>query len=96
MTLYTTEAECEDMQRLSVREVIETARAITGHSIPTVPGPRRPGDPATLVASSEKIRSELGWQPLYPDLDAIIESAWLWHQQNPLGYATQASRIHVA
>jgi UDP-glucose 4-epimerase len=71
----------------SVREVIDTARSITGHEIPTVTGPRRAGDPATLVASSEKIRRELGWQPRYPELAAILESAWAWHQRHPHGYA---------
>jgi UDP-glucose 4-epimerase len=80
----------------SVRDVIETARAITGHSIPAVPGPRRSGDPATLVASSERIRNDLGWQPLFPDLEEIIESAWLWHQQNPRGYSMQNSRIYAS
>ncbi len=69
----------------SVREVIETARRITGHPIPAKVGPRRPGDPATLVASSEKIRRELGWEPRYPTLDAIIETAWQWHRGHPRG-----------
>lgn len=71
----------------SVLEVIKTARAITGQAIPHVIGPRRAGDPATLIASSETIRRELGWQPQYPDLEAIIASAWQWHQSNPQGYA---------
>jgi UDP-glucose 4-epimerase len=70
----------------SVKEVIETARRITGHAIPAVVGPRRPGDPAILVASSEKIRRELGWQPRYPHLHEIIESAWRWHKAHPDGY----------
>ncbi|NOY97722.1 MAG: UDP-glucose 4-epimerase GalE [Chloroflexi bacterium] len=70
----------------SVREVIETARAVTGHPIPAVETPRRPGDPARLVASSEKIRRELGWQPEYPDLRDIIASAWEWHRTHPDGY----------
>ena len=73
-------------QGFSVREVIETARRITGHPIPAKVGPRRPGDPATLVASSEKIRRELGWEPRYPTLDAIIETAWQWHRRHPRGY----------
>ncbi len=60
----------------SVREVIECARRVTGHPIPEVMKPRRPGDPATLVASSEKIRSELGWRPEHPELDEIVRSAW--------------------
>ncbi len=70
----------------TVLEVIETARRITGHPIPHVVGPRRPGDPATLVASSERIRHELGWQPRYPSLEAIIGSAWEWHRTHPRGY----------
>ncbi|MHB8622305.1 MAG: UDP-glucose 4-epimerase GalE [Sulfuricaulis sp.] len=64
----------------SVQQVIELARQITGHSIPTVTGNRRPGDPAVLIADSSKIRHELGWQPRYEDLRAIIETAWVWHQ----------------
>jgi UDP-glucose 4-epimerase len=70
----------------SVREVIETAREVTGHPIPAVESPRRPGDPARLVASSEKIRNELGWQPQHPDLKDILESAWEWHKSHPKGY----------
>ncbi|MBK9167025.1 MAG: UDP-glucose 4-epimerase GalE [Bryobacterales bacterium] len=62
----------------SVREVIDAARRVTGHPIPASVHQRRPGDPATLVASSEKIRGELGWQPRHPGLDAIIGSAWEW------------------
>jgi UDP-glucose 4-epimerase len=70
----------------SVREVIETARQVTGRAIPTVEAPRRPGDAPRLVASSEKIRRELGWQPRFPDLRAIIASAWEWHRTHPHGY----------
>jgi UDP-glucose 4-epimerase len=69
-----------------VLQVIETARQITGHSIPHIIGPRRPGDPATLVASSERIRRELHWQPRYPSPEAIIGSAWEWHRAHPHGY----------
>jgi UDP-glucose 4-epimerase len=65
---------------LSVREVIELSRKITGKSIPAREADRRPGDPAVLVADSEKIRRELGWQPRYEDLENIIESAWRWHR----------------
>jgi len=65
----------------SVREVIESARRVTGHPIPVVEEPRRPGDPAVLIASSEKIGKELGWKPEYTELDAILKSAWEWHQQ---------------
>lgn len=70
----------------SVHEVIETAREVTGHPISAVESPRRPGDPARLVASSEKIRNELGWQPQHPDLKGILESAWEWHKNHPKGY----------
>jgi UDP-glucose 4-epimerase len=73
-------------QGFSVKQVIETARAVTGHPIPAVVGPPRAGDPATLVASSEKIRRELGWRPRYPSLREIVESAWQWHRANPRGY----------
>jgi UDP-glucose 4-epimerase len=70
----------------SVREVIESCRKITGHRIPVVEKPRRPGDPARLVAASDKIQRELGWQPKFQNIDAIIESAWRWHQKFPNGY----------
>jgi UDP-glucose 4-epimerase len=73
-------------QGFTVREVIETARKVTGHPIPAVVGPRRPGDPAVLVASSETIRAELGWQPRFTDLESIIASAWEWHRTHPNGY----------
>ena len=73
-------------QGFTVREVIEMARAITGHPIPAREGPRRPGDPAILIASSEKIKRELGWQPRYPELKTIIETAWEWHRRHPHGY----------
>jgi UDP-glucose 4-epimerase len=71
----------------SVREVIETARRVTGHKIAAIEAPRRPGDPAILVASSERIQQELGWQPKYADLEAIISSAWDWHRKHPNGYS---------
>ncbi|MGA8274150.1 MAG: UDP-glucose 4-epimerase GalE [Candidatus Sulfotelmatobacter sp.] len=70
----------------SVRQVIEVARKVTEHSIPSVDAPRRPGDPAILVASSEKIRRELGWKPKYPELDTVVRSAWSWFQRHPSGY----------
>jgi len=70
----------------SVREVIEAARRVTGHAIPAVENARRPGDPAVLVASSEKIRRELGWKPQYAELETIIQSAWEWAQRHPNGY----------
>jgi len=71
---------------ISVKQIIDTARDVTGHPIPTKIGPRRPGDPATLVASSDRIQQELGWQPEYPDVRQIVESAWQWHQAHPHGY----------
>ncbi len=74
----------------SVRQVIETARRVTGSWIPVHEAPRRPGDSARLVASSEKIRRELGWMPRHPDLDDIVRSAWDWHRSHPHGYAVQA------
>jgi UDP-glucose 4-epimerase len=68
-------------QGFSVREVIEAARRVTGHPIPAEVHPRRPGDPAVLVASSEKAIRTLGWKPRYTQLDAIIRTAWIWHQK---------------
>ncbi|MGP8252106.1 MAG: UDP-glucose 4-epimerase GalE [Terracidiphilus sp.] len=65
----------------SVREVIESARRVTGHPIPVEVNPRRPGDPAVLVASSEKAVSELGWRPRYSQLDDILRTAWAWHKR---------------
>jgi len=65
----------------SVREVIEAARRITGHPIPTDVASRRAGDPAILVADSSRVRTELGWQPVYEDIDAILRTAWAWHQR---------------
>ena len=73
-------------QGFSVRQVIEAARAVTGHAIPVIESPRRPGDPAILIASSKKIQRDLGWQPKFPDLGAILESAWRWHRVHPNGY----------
>ncbi len=70
----------------SVKEVIETAREVTGRSIPAEIGPRRAGDPDILIASSETINHDLGWQPQYPDLRTIIEMAWAWHLKHPQGY----------
>jgi UDP-glucose 4-epimerase len=70
----------------SVREVIDTARQVTGHPIPVTELPRRPGDSARLVASSEKIKRELGWKPAHDNLYEIISSAWEWHRSHPNGY----------
>ena len=71
----------------TVRQVIEAAREVTGREITARVGPRRPGDPAVLVASSDRIRRELGWEPRHQQLHAIIGSAWDWMQAHPNGYA---------
>jgi UDP-glucose 4-epimerase len=73
----------------SVREVIDVARKVTGHPIPAQETPRRPGDPAVLVASSQKIQRELGWKPKHPELESIVRSAWEWHQRHPQGYEAE-------
>jgi UDP-glucose 4-epimerase len=70
----------------SVREVVEAARGVTGREIDAVEAPRRPGDPPALVASSEKIRADLGWRPEKPDLTAMISDAWAWMQDHPECY----------
>ena len=70
----------------SNRQVIDSCRRVTGHAIPVVEAPRRAGDPASLVASSDRIRRDLGWTPRYPEIDQIVESAWRWHRQHPTGY----------
>jgi len=70
----------------SVREVIEAARKVTGHAIPTIEAPRRPGDLPVLVADSEKIGRELGWETDYNNLETIIRTAWNWHRRHPNGY----------
>jgi UDP-glucose 4-epimerase len=76
----------------SVREVIETARRVTGQAIPALETQRRPGDPAVLVASAEKIKKELGWQPEYASLEAIVRSAWDWRRAHPAGYSSDSSQ----
>jgi UDP-glucose 4-epimerase len=65
----------------SVQEVIDAARVVTGKEIKTIAAERRPGDPPTLVGSSEKARQILGWQPQYADLTTILSHAWVWHQK---------------
>lgn len=70
----------------SVREVIEAAKKVTGIAIPVVEAERREGDPAILVAKTDKIQEQLGWQARYSDLETIIGSAWKWHREHPLGY----------
>ncbi len=71
----------------TVNEVIETARRVTGHPIPAKMSPRRAGDPAQLIASSDKARTVLGWKPEHDSLEEIIATAWKWHQNHPNGYA---------
>lgn len=70
----------------TVKQVIDTARKVTGHPIPAEIAPRRAGDPAQLIASSEKARSVLGWQPRFADLETILSSAWQWHRTHPEGF----------
>lgn len=71
----------------SVREVIETARRVTGHPIPAREVARRPGDPAVLVAGSNSIKRDLRWQPQFPELESIVRSAWEWRRKHSEGYA---------
>lgn len=73
-------------QGFSVKQVIDISRKVTGHDIPARIEPRRAGDPAVLVASSERARRELGWKPSRDNLELIIASAWAWHKANPDGY----------
>ena len=70
----------------SVRQVIEAVERVTGHEVAREAAARRPGDPATLVASSAAARERLGWRPEFPDLDEIIRTAWRWHESHPEGY----------
>ncbi len=72
----------------SVLEVIESARLVTGVDFPVKIGPRRPGDPPALVAGADRANWELGWRPLYPGLEPIIDTAWNWRRRNPGGYST--------
>jgi UDP-glucose 4-epimerase len=71
----------------SVKQVIDTAKKVTGRDIPVENAPRRAGDPPQLVGDSAKAREVLGWKPQFPGLEAIIESAWNWHQKHPNGYS---------
>lgn len=70
----------------SVKEMVEAARSVTGQEIPTMMAPRRDGDPSSLVASSEKAKNILGWEPSYTEIEKIIQTAWNWHVHHPLGY----------
>ena len=74
----------------SVKEVIESAKRVTGIELPVEYGPRRPGDPAILFANAEKIRGELGWSPRYTEIDPIVATAWNWFQSHPRGYENLA------
>ena len=74
----------------SVREVIRTAEEVSGLKVPVKESPRRPGDPAELVANADKIRRELGWAPKYADLRSIVTTAWNWHRTHPDGYGKDA------
>jgi UDP-glucose 4-epimerase len=73
-------------QGFSVRQIIDMAREVTGHPIPAEVGPRRPGDPPFLISDSTAARRSLGWEPRFDEVRAVIESAWRWRQQYPLGY----------
>ena len=70
----------------SVQQVVATCREVTGHPIPVALSPRRPGDPACLVAGADKAKAVLGWNPRYPDLRTIVQHAWDWHRAHPRGY----------
>jgi UDP-glucose-4-epimerase GalE len=72
----------------SVREVVDAVARVTGRAVPVTPGPRRPGDPGVLYASSDRIRRTLGWTPQYEDIDVIVDTAWRWRKAHPRGYAT--------
>jgi UDP-glucose 4-epimerase len=72
----------------SVKQVVDAAREVTGHPIPAEMAPRRPGDPARLIACADRAKSELGWEPKHPDLTTIIQHAWDWGQAHPNGYAS--------
>jgi UDP-glucose 4-epimerase len=80
----------------SVRQVVETARVVTGMSLPVDEQPRRPGDQVATVAGSERIRRELGWQPRFADLHEIIAGAWKWYQSHPNGYGEGGNTPHGA
>jgi UDP-glucose 4-epimerase len=75
----------------SVREVIDACRRITGHKIPMVVGPRRPGDPPELIANSTLAQQTLNWKPRYTEIDTIVETAWRWHQSHPHGYGDRGN-----
>jgi UDP-glucose-4-epimerase GalE len=74
----------------SVRGVLDAVRRVSGRDVPFTMGPRRPGDPAVLYASSERIRGELGWRPAFEEIDTIVETAWRWRESHPHGYGEAA------
>ena len=76
----------------SVMDVLASIERVTGRRVPYSRGPRRPGDPAVLYASSDRIKSALGWQPRYEDIDTIVETAWRWREAHPSGYRLKAGR----
>ncbi|HEY2158764.1 MAG TPA: UDP-glucose 4-epimerase GalE [Isosphaeraceae bacterium] len=73
---------------VSVREVVDAVRTVTGHPIPVIEGPRRAGDPPSLVASADAARRDLGWSPRYTEITPIVASAWAWHSAHPRGHAS--------
>ena len=77
----------------SVKEIIEATRRVTNHPIPVQIGPRRPGDPPVLIASSEKIQRILGWKPQHAAIETIIGDAWAWHQKHPSGYKMEKANV---
>ncbi len=85
--MATTQYNLGNGDGFSVKQVIEVAQEVTGATINTVSADRRPGDPAVLVASSEKLQTELGWKSRFADLKTIIQTAWDWHSSHPHGYA---------
>ena len=76
----------------SVREVLHAVQRVTGRAVPVTVGPRRPGDPGVLYASSASIRKDLGWTPCHEDIDVIVETAWRWRESHPKGYLTEGQR----
>jgi UDP-glucose 4-epimerase len=77
-------------QPTSVRAVLASIERVTGQAVPHTVGPRRAGDPAVLFASSDRIRTELGWRPKFEDIDTIVATAWRWRQSHPQGYGDGA------